>query len=681
MRTALFLNFFIAALFVSAVSGNALADNNEAKKTVRPAVKTAKTPKDDELKDLEMFFEPEKLVVCAAKHKQQIQDAAASVVVITQDEIKNRGYRELDDLLRDVPGFDMIHVYGTWPTLYFQRGLPSSTNNRTLLLVDGINDNNLGEGAILGGHQYSLHDVKRVEIVYGPYSALYGANAVGGVINLVTKTGKDMNWGSVRAGGGYWYTFFGDATVGHYFPKQDIDFTLSGGWYRTRGPHFSQWDLANHRYNGSRADNDYRLYAKIRVKNFMLGIRFWDRPEGEGTFAVPTGMWPSNNLWHARNITIFAQHHFKPASFVTIHSKLVYRRTDIVQNSTEFDVGQDHWLWYKRRDNSIIAALDSTWYMVKWSRLTVGVSYQYSELMNYADEKKTFPPPDGDQYGWGDLALWIQEEMNPWKWFSLTAGVWQDIHTAYGQHTSPRAGLVFKPIEGMNIKILYGHAFRAPTVWERYSGVPDVRLANADLGPEFIHGLEGSIGYSWKHRLFVQAGMFWEEMKDLVELDEVDTTTHITQHQNTGRARILGAELRCQASPVKGLSAYLNYMFQHAVDPGTGEKLPYVAAHKLNVGVNYRPIRHLNINLRLNWVGPRTTAETDPLSSIDGYFLLNAAIRGVDLVRGLDITLVFRNILNRKYWDPGIRSATGTYYPTRHPQPGFSMIGFVDYRF
>src|SRR5438093_2183708 len=132
-------------------------------------------------------------VVSASGYLQTTSEAPSTITVITASQIAERGYEQLEDALRDVPGIDMIHVNGYAPTLFYFRGMYGAENLRALLMIDGIVENNIVGSNDIAGPAYNLHNVERIEIIWGPASALYGANAFGGVINIITKKGADID--------------------------------------------------------------------------------------------------------------------------------------------------------------------------------------------------------------------------------------------------------------------------------------------------------------------------------------------------------------------------------------------------------------------------------------------------------------------------------------------------------
>ncbi len=124
-------------------------------------------------------------VITASKMSQSIRDVAANVRIITAEQIRTRGYFTLEEALSDLPGFQFRNILG-YNSYVFMRGAPSQ-NNLILLLVDGIQINEINSGGFYAGGQFILSDVETIEVVYGPASAMYGTNAVSGIINIITK--------------------------------------------------------------------------------------------------------------------------------------------------------------------------------------------------------------------------------------------------------------------------------------------------------------------------------------------------------------------------------------------------------------------------------------------------------------------------------------------------------------
>src|SRR5687768_2003099 len=180
-------------------------------------------------------------VVTASGFVQTALEAPSTITVITKQQIQERGYEQLEEALRDVPGIDMIHVNGYAPTLFYFRGMYGAENLRALLMIDGIVENNILGTNDMAGPVYSLHNVERIEIIWGPISAIYGANAFGGVINIITEKGRDMDGLHIEQGLGSFNTVFEKVSVG--MRKSKFEFSAAGTLYSTDGPVFKNRDF------------------------------------------------------------------------------------------------------------------------------------------------------------------------------------------------------------------------------------------------------------------------------------------------------------------------------------------------------------------------------------------------------------------------------------------------------
>src|SRR5690349_14855404 len=179
------------------------------------------------------------------------------------------------------------------PTPIYFRGMYGAENLRALLMIDGIVENNILGTNDLAGPAYSLHNVERIEIIWGPASALYGANAFGGVINIITKKGGDINGVTAEAGYGSFNTRFQKLSMG--LRKANLEFAVAGTLYNTDGPKFSGRDP---NYSNSYVDNAKSLNTMVsyyaRNSKTTFGFRYYNTPMGYGTFfnspTVPLGL-------------------------------------------------------------------------------------------------------------------------------------------------------------------------------------------------------------------------------------------------------------------------------------------------------------------------------------------------------------------------------------------------------
>ena len=157
-------------------------------------------------------------IASVSKIAERPEEAPATVYIIQEEEIKGRGYNDLIELLKDLPGFDIMGFYSATYSNIYQRGYRSTNTERTLLLIDGVEENDLYFNIPYLSRQYPISNIRRVEVIYGPASTLYGPNAFVGVINVVTKsyTGKEgAPTGEIHAGTGSYQTYWADASLGN----------------------------------------------------------------------------------------------------------------------------------------------------------------------------------------------------------------------------------------------------------------------------------------------------------------------------------------------------------------------------------------------------------------------------------------------------------------------------------
>lgn len=131
-------------------------------------------------------------VASVSKTSESLREAPATVMIVTSDEIQRRGYLDLEQLISDLPGFDITRGNGSTYSWIDQRGYVSINNDRLIFLVDGVEQGDLSDNTVYISRQYPLSNIERVEIIYGPASTMYGANAYTGVISIITKQAEAL---------------------------------------------------------------------------------------------------------------------------------------------------------------------------------------------------------------------------------------------------------------------------------------------------------------------------------------------------------------------------------------------------------------------------------------------------------------------------------------------------------
>jgi outer membrane receptor for ferrienterochelin and colicins len=187
------------------------------------------------------------VVTSVSKKAESIYEAPATIVVITREDIKKRGYNDLVELLKDVPGFDLTMFYGPEYANVYQRGFRQNNTEKTLLLFDGMEENDLWTNWAYIDRQYPLSNIDRVEIIYGPASTMYGPNAFAGVINVIMQNSVDAikPGRSIGISANVDYGTYNTRTVDLSISgkRRNISFTVTGRLF-----HSDEMDISSQSY-------------------------------------------------------------------------------------------------------------------------------------------------------------------------------------------------------------------------------------------------------------------------------------------------------------------------------------------------------------------------------------------------------------------------------------------------
>ncbi|WP_028665295.1 TonB-dependent receptor plug domain-containing protein [Runella zeae] len=197
-------------------------------------------------------------ITSVSKRAENVLKVPATVTVITDKDIIKRGYQNLEQVLHDLSGFDIAKGNGPGYSNFYGRGYRSTSNDRMLMLIDGIEENDLASDNIPISRQYPLSDIERIEVVYGPAATMYGNNAFVGVINIITKkyaeiidaNNKVQVKGQTRYG--TWNSRYLDATVAT--KTKDVAISVSGRFFESNEMNLSQYPEWNY---GTREASDY----------------------------------------------------------------------------------------------------------------------------------------------------------------------------------------------------------------------------------------------------------------------------------------------------------------------------------------------------------------------------------------------------------------------------------------
>lgn len=594
----------------------------------------------------------------AAKYAQTSRQAAASVTIVSQDEIGRYGYRTLGDLLAGVRGFYLTNDRTA-------RGLgtrgfspPSDFNNRVLLLIDGhmVNDDVWGQAPVDAHLAFDMAALERVEVIRGPGAALYGTGAVFAVINLVTKARTAIDGVQVASSAGSFGRYGASVLAGGR--RGDLDYMVSGLWEESQGQDLFFPEFAAPETNDGvahRLDWEHRhgVLGKARLGAFTFAARFGSRSTG-----LPAAGWGGAfNDPRGRRYDASGSAELRYESDVTPRQSLMarayfdrYRATGLYPSPAGFDVAD-----YNAAD-AWGTEVAWRWDAASYSRLTIGAEFRDRVR---AEEVITVPgfPAFVVQDPSSVFSLYAQEQVQLSRRLSLLGGIRTDFHSSLGTAAVPRAAVVYDAGRGTTLKLLYGEAVRVPSVIEAHMHEGAYKAGPA-LEPERMRSLEAVWDQRLNSWLHGSVSAFAYQSDNLIQ-SVLDPADFLLFFENVGHVHTRGAELELVARMRNGFQAHGSFELAYARDELTGQRLVNSPVHLLKLGASH-PVFGLNWAGELRHEAGRRTlrgAETEP------FWVANVAISGHPRLGRLkplgtageriEFTIKIENLFNATYRVPG----------------------------
>ena len=582
------------------------------------------------------------LVITATRVPTPIVEVASSMTVVTAADIEARQQRTFADVLKDVPGLNVVQTGGPGGvTSVFMRG---TNSNHTKVLVDGIDisDPSNSTGAFDFG-QLLTQDIERVEVLRGPQSGLYGSDAIGGVINVITRSGSGPLQFTGALEGGSFDTFNQAGTVSG---SQDVfHYSASLSHFHAGSVPVTPLELLQ---PGEGRNNDYddnlTLSTKLGLNvtpTFDLGLvaRYSDihlDTTGENfSFLPPFSGYPAPDQTSAATHEYFARLTAHLNSFdgfldQTLGLAETHDRTSTVQPQTSAALNTG-----ERRKADWQGNLRFT----SEEMLVLGAEYERDEI----DE-----PLSANVHiasGYAELQSQLGEH-----WFSAL-NVRYDDNSRFGDKVTYR----FAPAWVMadtdtKLKASVGTGFKAPTLSELYQDFPPYFFANPNLKPESSTGYDLGFEQGIVHAV-LRVGVTWyyNHIRDLITTDVTGTT-----YANIGRATTQGIESFISYSPLKALTLRLDYTFTEASDDVLHQELLRRPKHKANFDASWQATGAWQWNLDVLWVGTWVDGNRDfSILRLDapGYTTVNLATT-YDLTQHLALFGRIDNLFDRHFENP-----------------------------
>jgi iron complex outermembrane receptor protein len=614
-------------------------------------------------------------IVGASKYEQRQDEVAAAVSVITRQEIRNFGWRTIDDVLSSLPG-----LYRTYDRQYSYigtrgLGLPGDYNSRILLTINGNRFNDPAYDAAPTGRllPIDLDLVERIEFIPGPGGAVYGQNAMFGVINLVTRGGEGVGadfsgayespqrTGEVRA------TWGGRLAGG-------TELLLSATGMRSKGEdRFFDYGVSG--VSGVAAgldgESDTEFFASVRRGAWSFDLVYADRKKDDPTASYLSDPLVPNQYQADKYTLAQAQYQDRFAQDkLQATARLYYGRQQF-----ESEMAYDGVIFTQPTNSQWVGAEGRLVYTgIARHTLLVGVEAQD----NYNVDQWLFDrsSPDsgidmstsGVRYG-----FYAQDEWRITDRWLATLGGRVDYNDTTGTHFSPRAALIWHALPSTTFKALYGRAFRAPNAFEAVYDDGVSQVANPNLKGEQVDTVELVADHRIGRDLALRASVYQWKLKDLVTLG-IDTASGLPQYQSGASIDAKGIELSADKTWSNVARVRGSVSYQDAKQDGNGQLLN--SPHWLG---------RLNAAAPLPWAGLRASYEwqydssrrTLDGSEASGYGISNIGLLADGWVRGLMVSFTVFNVFDEDYSHPG----ADTNWQNTLQQDGRSYRLKLTYRF
>ncbi len=637
-----------------------------------------------EEEDLALAYGDKSFITIASGVRQPIARAPSVATVVTAEDIAAIGAADLDEVLETVPGLHVARSPINYNPVYTIRGIHTQYNPQVLMLVNGIPITGVytGDRSIIWGGM-PVENIARIEVIRGPGSALYGADAFSGVINIITKTAADINGTQlgVRAGsfrsrdawvqhGGTWGGFDVAAylRVGATDGQRQIIAAdaLSGSPFPSLapGPVNLGRDAIDARFDLAR--DKWRLRAGYQQRDNVgtgAGVASALDPQGSnfGERVSTDLTWQDANF--APDLDVTAQ-----ASYLHITE-----RSDLTLYPPGFPGFPDGVIGNPYKwERHLRFNLSAFYTGLQSHKLRFGAGVQDDDLYRTRESKNFtlvpvpggfFPALLGSVQDVSDSApflrphsrtvshAYVQDEWAFARDWYLTAGVRHDQYSDFGGTTNPRLALVWETAYNLTSKLLYGRAFRPPSFSELYIINNPVGLGNPDLKPETNESVE--LAFAWQPASDLQANLnlFRYRMKDILRFVQNPDTNIITA-QNAGQQRGQGLEVELVWEASRSLRLSGNYALQRSIDEATGLDAGNAPRHHVYARADWRFMPGWTLNAQVNHVADRRREPSDTRPAIPDYQTVDLTLRKQKWKKDWDFAFTVRNLFDADAREP-----------------------------
>jgi outer membrane receptor protein involved in Fe transport len=651
-----------------------------------------------------------------------LDDAPVIVTVVTEEDIRRIGARNLEDVLETLAGFEVL-TDSLGRQRIFVRGVPGSfasgASENVLVLLNGHRLNeSISGGATAVNLDLPVDNIKKLEVVRGPGSVSYGPGSFLAVLNIVTESVDTFRRDELTLGAGSFSTFLYSFRYGTTIK----DVSLAGflQFARTGGPDLSvpedvqtliDRSLAPFRFtpaslagradhqaltdrktvdaNISAAYKDVTFSGRLKEDNAGGFIGLLDalgqqnrlsnkqvtadldyrRSLGFGDLAVRAGYTQSDLAEFLDvlppNFTVL--YSVSPARFTRFPGGVAFQRNlnsrrYSGQATVDRQFGRKHTASF-----GVLAEREATYGLVAKTNFD---AIARTALPSFDSVPALVPDAQRRT-----LSAFVQDTWNPIARLGLMAGVRVENYDDFGTKVNPRGGVVWRMPHDLNLKLTYGRAVRLPSFSELYYSSP-AYIANRGLRPSVFDSGEAAL--LWRHRnLRLSASVYRGVLKDVIEPRRLVEPAIPEPLVNANGVLSRGADLEANRQFGSQYSVQVRYSYQDPQDRLTHERLADVPTHLGTVLAQIGAGRYLSIAPSVTWRSSRPRVASDLRAPVPAYALVDLTVRIRHLLPSLEVTASGRNLLDKQYFDP----APFGGLPGDYPRAGRALFIKARYKF
>jgi vitamin B12 transporter len=596
--------------------------------------------------------EMETMLVTAGLQEMPIYEVSSSVTVITAQDIKLRQVKYLSDLLRDVPGFAVSQAGG--PGTQTQVRVRGAEANQLLVLIDGVRANDPAQSDEFP-YQFALAaNIERIEIIRGPQSAIWGSDAMAGVINIIRKKNVDSQYVAAQVEGGSFGTFSGSVDAGYAADK----FQINGGfgYFDSDGTNISREGNEKDGTQNKTANLDMTYNASDAINLSFSGQVVDASNDFDDIDFVVTGLpIDADRVTESQQTYLTANIAFAPEQGIF--------STTFSVNWTDSDIdnfADGNWSGSTAAD-TLDLRLHGGWKLdgvEGLHRLNFALEY---EDVDFSQRGEALPwgDPNQDQ-GYDNNGYALEYVGKPLPGLSWTASARYDDYSDFDNATTWQLGASYQVNPGVRLRGSVGTGYKAPTFTERFGYYEATFIGNPDLKPETSLGWEVGIDTSWNQdRSHFQLAYFDQDLKDEIDgfVFDLDTFLFTAENkENDSQRHGIEAVFDTRLSDNFSIDATYTYTDSTEKD-AQGSSIEEVRRPKNIASLNlnyYFAEERGNLNINANYTGKQLDIFFSPITYLSEIVELPAfTVIGLasswKLNQTLELTARVSNLFDKEY--------------------------------